>query len=81
MYEFSLDSYDWVMIFNCYSMGSWSDKGKAMRKPYISSATYVSRMSDTNKGEWIDVWNNNFNNFIQKNKEIIKHTQLANLLK
>lgn len=81
MYEFSLDSYDWVMIFNCYSMGTWSDKGYAMRKPYISKSNYVLKMSDSKKGEWEDIWNNRFNEFIHKNEEIIKHTQLANLLK
>jgi len=81
MYEFSLDSYDWVMIFNSYSMGSWSDKGHAMRKPYISSSSYVLRMSSAKKGEWTTVWDDKFKSFIQKNKQIIKHTQLANLVK
>jgi deoxyribodipyrimidine photolyase-related protein len=81
MYEFSLDSYDWVMIFNSYSMGSWSDKGHAMRKPYISSSNYVLRMSSAKKGEWTTVWDDKFKSFIQKNKQIIKHTQLANLVK
>lgn len=80
MYEFSLDSYEWVMIFNCYSMGSWSDYGKAMRKPYISSANYLLKMSDEKNTEWVTTWNNQFKYFLNKNKEIIKHTQLANLL-
>jgi deoxyribodipyrimidine photolyase-related protein len=80
MYEFSLDSYDWVMIFNCYSMGSWSDGGKAMRKPYISSANYLLKMSNESKGEWSDIWNEKFNRFLTKHKNILKHTQLANLL-
>ena len=80
MYEFSLDSYDWVMIFNCYSMGSWSDGGKAMRKPYISSANYLLKMSNESKGEWVDRWNEKFNRFLTKHRTILKHTQLANLL-
>lgn len=46
MYEFSLDSYEWVMIFNCYSMGSYSDGGFAMSKPYISSINYLEKMSN-----------------------------------
>ena len=36
-HESFIDSYDWVMIQNVYSMGQWSDGGMSMRKPYISS--------------------------------------------
>lgn len=43
-YEFALDSYSWVMVFNVYSMGTWNDGGLAMRKPYISSSHYLMRM-------------------------------------
>ena len=39
--EFAVDSYDWVMIQNVYSMGQWADGGLTMRKPYISSDNYV----------------------------------------
>ena len=46
MYEFSLDSYEWIMIFNCYSMGAYSDGGYAMNKPYISSINYLGKMSN-----------------------------------
>jgi len=81
MFEFSLDSYEWVMIFNCYSMGSWSDHGKAMRKPYISSANYLLKMSNEPKNkEWIEKWNAQFKYFLNKHRDIIEHTQLANLL-
>jgi deoxyribodipyrimidine photolyase-related protein len=80
MYEFSLDSYEWVMIFNCYSMGSWSDHGKAMRKPYISSANYLLKMSSEKNADWVAIWNEKFKSFLQKHKDILKHTQLANLL-
>ena len=80
MYEFSLDSYEWVMIFNCYSMGSWSDGGLAMRKPYISSANYILKMTDATKGDWIIIWNKRFQTFLKKHQSILKHTQLANLV-
>jgi deoxyribodipyrimidine photolyase-related protein len=81
MFEFSLDSYEWVMVFNCYSMGSYSDNGHAMRKPYISSSNYIFRMSNENKGEWSDKWDALYRAFIKKQKDILKHTQLANLVK
>ncbi len=41
--EFSLDSYDWVMINNVYSMGLYSDGGLSTTKPYISSSNYISK--------------------------------------
>lgn len=80
MYEFSLDSYEWVMVFNCYSMGSWSDGGLAMRKPYISSANYILKMSDSPKGPWVDLWNAKFKSFLKDHASLLKHTQLANLV-
>ena len=55
--EFSLDSYDWVMIQNVYSMGQWADGGLTMRKPYISSDNYVVNMSNYKRGKWSDIWN------------------------
>ena len=81
MYEFSMDSWDWVMAFNVYSMGTWSDAGFAMRKPYISSVAYVKRMSHEPSGEWESVWQNKWNAFLAKNKEILMHTQLASIIR
>lgn len=57
MYEFSLDSWDWVMVFNCYSMGSYSDGGIATWKPYISSSSYVKKMAHEPSGDWEQRWN------------------------
>lgn len=80
MYEFSLDSYEWVMVFNCYSMGAWSDRGFAMRKPYISSSSYLLRMSNHKKGEWTETWDRLYRAFLEKNKQVLIHTQLAHLV-
>lgn len=79
MFEFSLDSYEWVMVFNTYSMGSWSDGGWGMRKPYISSANYILTMSDTPSGNWIQDWNRLFQTFVKKQTDVLKHTPLAHL--
>lgn len=75
MFEFSLDSYEWVMVFNCYSMGSWGDGGVAMRKPYISGANYVLQMSNASRGEWAENWNAKYRAFMKKHQDILKHTQ------
>jgi len=44
--EFALDSYDWVMVGNVYSMALWADGGLTMRKPYISGDGYIMKMSN-----------------------------------
>ena len=49
--EFSLDSYDWVMIGNVYSMALWADGGLTMRKPYISGDGYIMKMGNYKKKE------------------------------
>jgi deoxyribodipyrimidine photolyase-related protein len=78
MYEFSLDSWDWVMVFNVYSMGSWSDAGYAMRKPYISSSNYLKKMSIIDS-ESAEIFDDLFNDFIKKHKNVLVKTQLASL--
>ena len=80
MFEFALDSYEWVMIFNCYSMASYSDNGFAMRKPYICSSKYLLRMSNEPTGDWEEKWDKLYFSFIKKQKSVLKHTQLANLI-
>jgi len=66
--EFSLDSYDWVMIFNIYSMGMFADNILATTKPYISSSKYVLRMSDAKKdGYWDMLWDILYHYFIYRN--------------
>lgn len=75
--EFAVDSYDWVMIQNVYSMGQWSDGGLTMRKPYITSDNYILKMSNYNKNDkWTKIWNEKYKQFIKKNKKHLKHTIL-----
>ena len=71
--EFSLDSYDWVMVGNVYSMAMWSDGGLTMRKPYISGSGYIMKMSNyprdkttnnTNTNTWQQQWDDIFHDFI-----------------
>lgn len=78
--EFSVDSYDWVMICNVYSMGLWADGGEAMRKPYISTGNYIINLSNFEKGDWYDIWSALFYNFIFKNQKIIAKTYYKNNL-
>jgi deoxyribodipyrimidine photolyase-related protein len=79
--EFSIDSYDWVMIGNVYSMGMWADKGITMRKPYISSSNYILKMSDYSKGDWVKIWDSLYYNFIDKHKKFFNKTLYKSSLK
>lgn len=52
--EFSLDSYDWVMEFNVYCMGSYADGGQFTSKPYISTSKYILSMSTYTKKDYVN---------------------------
>ena len=76
--EFSCDSYDWVMINNVYSMGTYADGGLTMRKPYLSSSNYILKMSNYKKdGQWELIWNNLYYYFLYKEYEKLRKTALV----
>jgi deoxyribodipyrimidine photolyase-related protein len=89
--EFSLDSYDWVMVGNVYSMALWADGGLTMRKPYISGDGYIMKMSNykkeastgttVDKMGWNDKWNVVFHHFIDRNAEKLEKTYYNGLVK
>lgn len=72
--EFSVDSWDWVMVGNVYSMGLYADGGKTTSKVYISSSNYEQiRMSDYEKNaEWKKTWDALYWNMIGTNPEAMK---------
>jgi len=79
MFAFALDAWPWVMVFNVYSMGTWSDGGLAMRKPYISSSSYIRRMArlSASRQQWAEDWDADYAAFLKKNKTALQHTILA----
>ena len=85
MFEFALDGWDWAMRMNVYAMGSWSDGGVSLRKPYISSSNYIDKMQPkglqkTNKS-WQESWNKKFRDFIDSHEDVLRKTELARLIK
>jgi len=66
--EFSCDSYEWVMHQNVLEMVFFASGGETMKRPYISSSNYILKMSNYEKGDWCQVWNDKYHNFIKKNK-------------
>ena len=66
--EMFIDAYEWVMFANVYGMSQYSYP-EMMTKPYISSSNYIKKMSHYKKGEWAEIWDGLYWNFIDKNKD------------
>jgi deoxyribodipyrimidine photolyase-related protein len=65
--EFAIDSYDWVMISNVYSMILFADGGFTTSKPYISGSNYLVKMSNgeyKKDGKWDTDMDTLFYNYI-----------------
>ena len=54
--EMFIDSYDWVMVPNAYSMSQHADGGLITTKPYFSGSSYVRKMSHYKVEPWCEVW-------------------------
>lgn len=67
--EFACDSYEWVMCQNVLDMVFFVSGGATMRRPYVSSSNYILKMSDYKKGEWSDVWDTLYKDFIKKHRK------------
>jgi len=80
MYEFALDSWDWVMVFNVYAMGTWSDGGVGMRKPYVSGSGYLRRMTRgglAGGAPEAAEWDRRYSAFLAKHVGVLERTTLA----
>lgn len=69
--EFSIDSYEWVMVGNVYGMGLYASR-MISTKVYISSSLYARGMGAELSPEGGMVWDALFWNFIWKHREKIK---------
>jgi deoxyribodipyrimidine photolyase-related protein len=68
----SIDSYEWVMLSNVYTMG-FSSGYKFMSRPYISSLNYVEKQM-TKKVQKIEIdddlkWNEKYRTFVNRQKK------------
>ena len=70
--EWTIDAYDWVMVPNVYAMSQHADGGLVMTRPYFSSSNYIIKMSDYKKGEWSDIFDAIYYNFINNNIDYLK---------
>ncbi len=80
--EMFIDAYDWVMVPNVYGMSQFADGGIMSTKPYISGSNYLMKMSDFRKGEWQEVWDALFWNFMNNHREFFqKNPRMGMLIK
>ncbi len=78
-----IDSYDWVMIPNILmNINSLNTDIKYMKRMYICSAAYITKMSDYKNKRDKDYINNLYDNFLIKYNQILKKDYiLAGILK
>ena len=80
--EMFVDSSDWVMAPNVYGMGLFSDGGIFATKPYICGSAYFLKMMDFKKGEWCNVMDGLYWNFINRNRKFfLKNPRLSMMVR
>ena len=67
--EMFVDSYDWVMVPNAYSMSQNADGGLITTKPYFSGSSYVRKMSHYKVEPWCEVWDGLYWRWIWNHRE------------
>lgn len=85
MLDFSLDSYDWVMLGNVYGMATWASPVMST-KPYISGSNYILKMSNYPHNGWCATWDSLYYLFLDANEDLFRcngrmNMMLANLRK
>lgn len=78
-----IDSYEWVMIANVYCMSQYANnpnKIQMMTRPYFSSYNYILKMSDFKKGEWCEIWEALYYQFINNNIKILKNNYSTSIM-
>jgi len=70
--EWTIDSYDWVMVANVYGMSQFASSNM-MTRPYFSSSNYILKMSNYKKdNNWNVIWDALYYNFINEHYNSLK---------
>ena len=85
-----IDAIEWVELTNTRGMSQFADGGIVATKPYVSSGSYINKMSNYCKschysvskkeGEKACPFNNLYWNFLYKNQEKFKNNQRMNMM-
>ena len=79
--EMFVDSSDWVMSPNVFGMGTYSDGGIFSTKPYVCGSNYIIKMSDYKKGDWSEIVDGLYWNFISKNMHLFDKNPRMGMIK
>ena len=66
--EWTIDSYDWVMVPNVMGMSQYATNNM-MTRPYFSSSNYIAKMSNYKRD---DGWDSLYYNFINMHYDMLK---------
>ena len=72
--EWSIDSYEWVMVPNVMGMSQYASS-IMMTRPYFSSSNYINKMSTykvSTKDTWSKTWDALYYNFINTHDKILR---------
>lgn len=86
-----IDAIEWVEITNTRGMSQWADGGIVATKPYVSSGSYINKMSNYCKGCAYKVtkkkaeedacpFNSLYWNFLSEKQEYFKDNQRMNMM-
>ncbi len=64
-----VDAYDWVMVPNVYAMSQFAAGELVTTKPYVSGSNYLRKMSDLPGGDWTEVWDALYWQFVDDYRE------------
>lgn len=78
--EMYIDSSDWVMVPNVFGMSQFADGGSFATKPYIAGSNYLLKMSHYRKGEWCEIMDGLYWNFIDTHKEVFAKNQRMSMM-
>lgn len=69
--EWTIDSYEWVMIPNVFGMSQYASPIMTTRL-YFSSSNYIHKMSTFKNDSWSEIWNALYYSFIDKHYKLLK---------
>ncbi len=85
-----IDAIEWVEITNTRGMSQWADGGKIATKPYVSSGSYINKMSNYCKachykvskktGEDACPFNSLYWNFIDEKQEYFRNNRRMSMM-
>ena len=78
--EMYLDSSEWVMVPNVFGMSTYADAGIMSTKPYICGSNYLLKMSNFKRGDWCEIVDGLYWNFISRHSEFFKSNPRLSLM-